>query len=52
MSFDENQIIENINTFMDAIIKAKPNSLKGRYIKKISLSSTMGPGLKLNYEHY
>ena len=52
ISFDENQIIENINTFMDAIIKAKPNSLKGRYIKKISLSSTMGPGIKLNYEHY
>jgi len=52
LSFDENQIIENYNAFMDAIIKAKPNSLKGKYIKKVSISSTMGPGFKLNVEHY
>jgi large subunit ribosomal protein L1 len=52
LSFDENKIIENYNAFMDAIIKAKPNSLKGKYIKKVSISSTMGPGFKLNVEHY
>ena len=48
ISFDESQIVDNFNTFMDAIVKAKPNSLKGRYIKKISISSTMGPGIKID----
>ena len=52
VSFDENKIIENFNAFMNAIIKVRPVSLKGRYIKKLSLSSTMGPGLKLNNEHH
>ena len=52
MSFDENQIIENFNTFMNAIIKARPISLKGKYIKNISLASTMSPGFKINYEHH
>ena len=52
ISFDENQIIENFNTFMDAIIKARPNTLKVKYIKKVSLSSTMSPGFKLNIEHH
>ena len=52
MSFDENQIIENFDVFMNAIIKAKPISLKGKYIKKISLGSTMSPSFKINYEHY
>ena len=49
---DENQIIENFNTFMEAIIKAKPNSLKGKYIKKVSLSSTMSPSFKLISNEY
>ena len=52
ISFDENQIIENFNTFMDAIIKARPNTLKVKYIKKVSLSSTMSPGFRLNIEHH
>jgi len=51
LSFDENQIIENFNTFMSAIVKAKPISIKGRYIKRISITSTMGPGLKLNNDY-
>ena len=51
LSFEADKIVENFNTFMDAIIKAKPNSLKGKYIKKVSISSTMGPGLKLDVEH-
>ena len=52
LSFDADKIVENFNAFLDAIIKARPNSLKGKYIKKVSISSTMGPGFKLNVEHY
>ena len=50
MSFDHNQIIQNITTFIDAINKARPSGVKGRYMKKVTLSSTMGPGIKLNHE--
>lgn len=50
LSFDADKIIENFNAFMGAIVKAKPNSLKGVYIKKVSISSTMGPGLRLDVE--
>ncbi|MBW7911132.1 MAG: 50S ribosomal protein L1 [Alphaproteobacteria bacterium] len=46
-SFDEKQIVENIRALMDAVIKAKPATSKGNYLKKAALSSTMGPGLKL-----
>ena len=47
-SFSEEQIYDNAKTFIDAILKAKPQSLKGNYLKKISLSSTMGVGLKVD----
>jgi len=47
-SFDNSKLAENCNTIMRAIIKAKPNSLKGVYLKKITLSSSMGPGIKLD----
>jgi len=46
-SFSEQQIAENVKAFVAAITRAKPTGVKGTYIKKISLSSTMGPGLKL-----
>lgn len=46
-SFDEKHIVENIRALMDAVIKAKPSASKGVYLKKAALSSTMGPGLKL-----
>jgi large subunit ribosomal protein L1 len=46
-SFSEQQIAENVKAFFDAITKAKPAGAKGTYVKKVSLSSTMGPGLKL-----
>lgn len=49
-SFDEKKLAENIRAFVDAIIKAKPTGAKGAYIKKISLTSTMGPGLKLDID--
>ena len=52
VSFGENQIVENFNAFMDAIIKARPNTLKSKYIKKVSLSSTMSPSFKLNMEYH
>ena len=44
-SFDEKQLTENFAAFVDAIKKAKPTGVKGTYIKKASLTSTMGPGL-------
>lgn len=47
-SFSEEQIAGNIKAFVDAVIKAKPAASKGTYVKKLSLSSTMGPGLKLD----
>jgi large subunit ribosomal protein L1 len=47
-SFDENALAENIQTLVDAVNKARPSGAKGTYIKRISLSSTMGPGLKLD----
>ena len=47
-SFSEEALAENISTFVSAIAKAKPSGAKGTYMKKVSLSSTMGPGLKLD----
>jgi len=47
-SFEKSKLIDNCNTLMSAIMKAKPNSLKGVYLKKVTLSSTMGPGIKLD----
>ena len=47
-SFQENALVENIRTIYDTVIKAKPASVKGTYLKKISVSSTMGPGIKVD----
>ena len=47
-SFTEEQLADNFQTLMDAIIKAKPSTLKGAYIKSATVTSTMGPGVKLN----
>jgi large subunit ribosomal protein L1 len=47
-SFDNDKIMANAKAFVDAVIKAKPTGAKGTYIKKVSLSSTMGPGLKVD----
>ncbi len=49
-SFSEKQLIENAGAFVQAIIKAKPSGAKGNYLKKISLSSTMGPSYRINIE--
>ena len=47
-SFEDQKLTENLRTLMEAIIKAKPSAAKGTYIKSAVLSSTMGPGIKLN----
>lgn len=47
-SFDDAKIVENIRALMDAVLKAKPSASKGTYLKKAALSSTMGPGLRLD----
>lgn len=47
-SFDENQLSENISAVIDALLKAKPSTAKGTYLKKISISATMGPGVHVD----
>ena len=48
-SFGTEKILENFTALMDAIVKAKPAAAKGQYVKSVSLTSTMGPGVKVNY---
>ena len=51
-SFTEEQLADNLKAIMDAIVKAKPSSLKGTYLKSITLTSTMGPGVKVSTLKY
>ena len=48
VSFTDEQLKSNFTAFVDAIVKAKPAGAKGKYVKKVSLTSTMGPGLKID----
>src|SRR6266478_3952849 len=48
VSFDENKITENTRAIIDAVVKAKPSTAKGKYVKKVNLASTMSPGLLLD----
>lgn len=50
VSFDKQKLIDNTVAVVDSIIKAKPPTSKGRYLKKISIASTMGPGIKVNVD--
>ena len=50
-SFDEKALAENVRAFIDAIQKAKPSGAKGTYITKAAISSTMGPGIKLDVQN-
>ena len=52
LSFENKMLVENIMTIYDALLKSKPSSVKGTYIKNISISSTMGPGIKLNINNF
>jgi large subunit ribosomal protein L1 len=47
-SFDEGKLVENIKAFVQAVNRAKPSGAKGTYLKKIALSSTMGPGVTVD----
>jgi large subunit ribosomal protein L1 len=49
VSFGAEKLAENLTTVMDALIKAKPAAAKGTYIKSVAVSSTMGPGIKVQY---
>ena len=49
-SFDEAKLVENVRAFVDAVQKAKPSGAKGTYMKKIALSSTMGPGVSVSVD--
>jgi len=49
-SFDENQLVENVKAFIDAVAKAKPSGSKGSFMKGITLSSTMGPGVTVSVD--
>jgi len=48
VSFDDEKLIENVRTLIDALIRAKPPAAKGQYLKGVSLTSTMGPGVRIN----
>lgn len=51
-SFTDEQLNENFDALMDAIVKAKPSALKGQYLRSITLTSTMGPGVKVSVAKY
>lgn len=51
-SFDELKLLENLKTFVEMIIRSKPSTVKGQYIKNISISSTMGPGIKIDLNSF
>ena len=51
-SFTEEQLTDNFQTLIDAVVKAKPAAAKGQYIKSLVVASTMGPGVKLNVTKY
>ena len=51
-SFDENKLVENLEAFVSTIIKLKPATVKGDFVKNISISSTMGPGIKISLNSF
>ncbi|MFO7953025.1 MAG: 50S ribosomal protein L1 [Bacillota bacterium] len=48
ISFSREQLVENLHTVMDVLVKARPSASKGQYIRNVTVSSTMGPGVKVN----
>ena len=52
LSFEKKMLVENITAIYDVLLKSKPSSVKGTYIKSLSISSTMGPGIKLNINNF
>tara|TARA_B100001750_G_C15438681_1_gene562352 strand:- start:23 stop:706 length:684 start_codon:yes stop_codon:yes gene_type:complete len=51
-SFDKNKLIENLKVCVEAILKARPATVKGTYFKKLTVSSTMGPGIKIDKKEF
>lgn len=51
-SFDDAKLAENLRSFVEVILKAKPQTVKGNYVKNISISSTMGPGIKIDVNSF
>ena len=51
-SFDEAKLVENLNSFVTTILKLKPSTVKGYFVKNISISSTMGPGIKISLNSF
>jgi large subunit ribosomal protein L1 len=50
MSFSRQQLLENARTLIESVVKAKPAAAKGKYLRSVALSSTMGPGVRINLE--
>ena len=50
--FNTDKLVENLNAFVGAILKVKPTTVKGNYVKNISISSTMGPGVKVDLNSF
>jgi large subunit ribosomal protein L1 len=48
VSFDQDKLIENTRVLIGAVVKAKPTTAKGRYVKKVNLAATMSPGILLD----
>ena len=51
-SFEDAKLVENLNAFVEAIMKVKPSTVKGNYVKNISITSTMGPGVKVDLNSF
>jgi large subunit ribosomal protein L1 len=48
VSFDEQRLVENAQALIDAIVRARPPAAKGQYLRSVTLSTTMGPGIRLD----
>ena len=51
-SFDAQKLIDNFKGLKDAIVKAKPSTIKGNYIKNVAVTTTMGPGIKVDFSTF
>jgi large subunit ribosomal protein L1 len=52
VSFEQGKLVENANTLLNAVVKAKPSAAKGKYVKSVTICSTMGPGVQLDVTPY